>query len=120
MDDTDVVTIQLRAVSDSGLSFNYTIKVFFSSDNEDAAIRVWNLIDYAAKNKAAVVSICNDLHETWRWVTFSADESDNSVTASLDCALIDSPGMGQVVWEAVNNVDTVVKTAYDSLVLYDT
>ena len=119
-DDRDIVSIPLKGTSDSGKVFHYTIKVFFDSDNEDAAIRIWNLIDYAPQNKAVVTSICNDLHETWRWVTFSADDSDNSVSAALDCALIDSPEMGTIVWESIVNFDDVVNTAYDSLYLYDT
>lgn len=117
-DDYDTVSVPMSAVSDKGRAFSYTAEAYFAPDNTDVAIRVWNLIDFSAQDKAEVEAICAQLNKEYRWLTFYIDESDNSVSASIDCLLFDGSGMGEIVFEAMDHVYLVVTTAYDYFYLY--
>ena len=61
-----------------------SVQLFFFDDNEQCGMRVWNLIDFNASDLNEMYKVCNDLNTAYKFVSFTVDEDDNSITASED------------------------------------
>ena len=114
----DTVIIPLQSDSLNGVHFTYTFTVFLDEDNSRASLKVWNLIDYSASNANAVRAACDDLNYSWHWAKFYTDPGDNSVTVDLDVPLMDAPGMGDLLWDALVSLDQVISISYDDLLSF--
>ena len=60
------------------------IRFWFPESNDDVSIRVWDVISYRSAVESSVIRACNELNNTYRFVTFEADSNDCTVTLSMD------------------------------------
>lgn len=100
---------------DSDINKSYTITLFFSSDNEEFGIRVWNLIDFNASKLQQAYKLCNTANSSYKLVTFEVDESDNSITVACDMIVRDTDETGSIVLEAICRVADIIGAAYPTL-----
>ena len=78
---------------------DFTLRLWFSSDCEDVALRVWDVLTFTDSEKATVQSLCDMLNGEYRFANFFTDY-DNTVTLRADFILPVS-GSGEVVLDGV-------------------
>ena len=78
---------------------DFTLRLWFSSDCEDAALRVWDVLTFTDSEKATVQSLCDMLNGKYRFANFFT-EYDNTVSLRADFILPVS-GSGEVVLDGV-------------------
>ena len=91
---------------------------YFSEDNEDASIRVWNFIDFAPSDYNNVLEAVNSLNAQYRWVRFYIDKSDNSVTCAIDVEY-SVANTGEVTFMLMRHMMNICDYAYSELSRYD-
>ena len=91
-----------------------TAYIYFDSDNEGAALRIWDLITFAPERFAEVVSACNEMNLEYRWVKFVADPSDNTVYVTADICFRDED-VADVVLETLGYILRNADGAYPTL-----
>ena len=99
-------------------NFEYTIHLFFDDNEENCYLRVWNIINYAEVDFSKILRVCNSLNNKYNYVCFNADETDNTVTATMDTIYRDND-VGEIVLEAVQHMMSIIEKSYPSLEVYD-
>ena len=96
--------------SDAGVS--YTMTYFFDENDENASIRVWDLVTFGTDSMSALNALyaCNNCHLDWKYVTFAV-EGDNTITAKMDL-IYRGESVSEVMWEATLHMVNVVSDAY--------
>lgn len=105
-------------VPNSSDGFTYEIHYFFDASEENASLRVWNLISYSDSDYAKVLRVCNDLNVSYKYITFYCDTSDNTVTARMD-TIFRSSDVGEIVGEATLRMVNILGDVYETLSVYD-
>ena len=113
-DDYEVINIS----NNSDVMGNYSINVFFDDNNKNCGIRVWNVIDYNNAMSSSVYDAVNSINKTYQYVKFFADDTDNSVTASIDLIYRDSD-VGEICLEGMFYIVSVIDDAYPVLKPFD-
>lgn len=98
--------------------FSYTINLYFDPNEENCSVRVWNIISYSDADYAKVLRTCNALNYKYKYIRFYADESDNTVTASIDLIYRDHD-VGEIVLEAVVHMASILEKGRPDLLVYD-
>ena len=106
------------------ISFEYgghdiDIRFWFPESNDDVSIRVWDVISYRSAVESSVIRACNELNNTYRFVTFEADSNDCTVTLSMDLIVRPEADIGDITLEALVRVYSILKEAYSTLDYYD-
>ncbi len=104
--------------TDSDINYSYTIKYFFDDGEENCSLRVWNIITFADADFAKVLRTVNSLNCQYKYVRFTVDESDNTVTASID-TIYRTHDIDQIIWEATLYVVDIIEAGYPALAVYD-
>ena len=117
-DDYDQIDLKFNVTSEGGKDFSYRGSAFFRSKNDRMSLRVFNLIDFEESDLNQVLRVCSQLNNRYLWVKFFVDESDFSVTASYDLPLQNASSDMETMWDAYDNLHSIVKLAYDDLVIY--
>jgi len=96
--------------SDAGVS--YTMTYFFDENDENASIRVWDLVTFGTDSMSALNALyaCNNCHLDWKYVTFVV-EGDNTITAKMDL-IYRGESVSEVMWEATLHMVNVISDAY--------
>ena len=116
--EADRVYVTFTSNSDNGVTYKYTITAIFRSNNNEMEFKVWNLIDYNAADTNAVIKTCDEMNQKYKWVRFYTDPSDNSVTADLYLECADIDGIGNILFEGMADLTSVLDGAYDAFVPY--
>lgn len=95
----------------------YSIVLFFDSDLQHTTIFVWNVIDFDPEDTLRVMLMCNKLNYTYNTICWYVDESDYSVTCSVNLIYRDD-NVGLVNAEAVAGIVTILRDAYPRLSVY--
>ena len=98
--------------TDSDLNLSYTISYFFDGNNENASIRVWDLVTIGDDTMSLIGALyaCNNCSSSWKYVTFFV-EDDNTITAKMDL-IYRGESVSEVVWEATLHMVNVIEAAY--------
>ena len=91
-----------------------TIHCYLSDDGETAALIVWYLAEYPAEKLDDVLMVCSELNGSVTGVCFYADESDHTVTASVDL-LFAPEDAGTVLIAAVEELQGMLPAAHKAL-----
>ena len=87
------------------------IRFWFPESNDDVSIRVWDVISYRSAVESSVIRACNELNNTYRFVTFEADSNDCTVTLSMDLIVRPEADIGDITLEALVRVYSILKEA---------
>lgn len=104
--------------TDSDINFSYTIKYFFDPEEENCSLRVWDIITFTDADFAKVLRTVNTLNCRYKFVRFTVDEDDNTVTAAID-TIFRTHDIDQILWEATLYVVDIIEGAYPDLAVYD-
>ena len=104
--------------TDTDINFSYTIKYFFDDGGENCSLRVWDIITFTDADFAKVLRTVNSLNGQYKYVKFTVEESDNTVTASID-TIFRTHDIDQILWEATLYVVDIIEAGYPSLSVYD-
>lgn len=113
-DGNEVVQLSL---ADNVNGTKYTVNLFFEEDECHCSLHVWDIISYSEADFVNVVQACNTLNGSYKYLCFSADETDNTVNASLDM-IITADAAGLIVGEAVLFVSKILQSCYPYLAEY--
>jgi hypothetical protein len=91
-----------------------TVMFYFNSNEEDCAIRVWDLIVYDEVLDIAVCRAVNTLNQNYRFARFYAD-TDFTVTASMDVIYHAGDDIGAICYVAMMYLADICDTAYPDL-----
>ena len=81
-DKKDVVVVRFTGHNLSTI----TVQFFFSTDGEDAAIRVFDLFKVPEDRHDKIYKALNEQNNALRFVKFCFDENDNTVQMEMDAA----------------------------------
>ena len=124
--DSEDVKYTYEGIGDSGeqvrVAFNLddgscVIKFYFNEDNQHCSIRVWNLIDFDESDLSRMYKVCSRINSDYKYTTFYVDESDNSITVSMDLILL-GDGAASICDEALYHVASICNEAMASLAPY--
>lgn len=114
LDGVDEYGAECLSIEHEGENHGYTAVVMFEDSLEAASIRVWYIIEYDPAQLMEVVRVCNALNAGNRFVSFYADESDNTVTASMDL-IFRGEDAGAVTARAVERLTDTLDRAWPQL-----
>ena len=97
---------------------SFTFHLWFSSDGNQANLRVWDIISFNSQFTSAVRAVCDELNSSYRFTTFYL-EYDNTVTLSMDFIIRDNGSAGEIVLEGLVSAYLILEDAYASLAPYN-
>ncbi|MBR3763475.1 MAG: hypothetical protein IKK57_02855 [Clostridia bacterium] len=106
------------AAADPDKNISYTIHYYFEDDLQHTAIFVWNIITFDPADTLRVMHLCSGLNYDYNYTCWYVDETDNTVTCSMNLIYRDE-NVGQVVTEATLYLMRIIESAYPSLSVYD-
>ena len=95
------------------------IDLFFSDDNMYVSLRCWDIIHYSDADFAKVLRVCNKINSNYKYTTFYADESDNTISASIDIILLEDVDCSEITRENMLRLVNIVDENYELLAPYD-
>ena len=86
----------VRVVFESKEFDSITFDIFFDEDEDGVGIRVWNLVKVKSSKNYALNAV-NSLNYQYKYARFYLDETDDTVTCSMD-AYLDEDCAGAVTY----------------------
>ncbi|MBQ8653444.1 MAG: YbjN domain-containing protein [Clostridia bacterium] len=117
-DKEERVKLGVNSTSDGDQSFSYDANLFFNEYNDRMKMYVWDFVVFNEADRATVISMCNSLNSQWQWAKFYVEDGDKAVSVSFTLPMVDDSSMGDLMWEALLHIDTVLGYAYDDLLPY--
>ena len=93
------------------------IDVYFNKNGTEALFRFWNLIDFNSQDFREVLTVVNQINGDYKWVKFSVDTNDYSVTAKLD-TIFPTGYAGMICLSCLEHIVNVSDVAYQRLQPY--
>lgn len=90
------------------------IQIFFDTDNQGVALRVFNLVKFPEDKLDRMMRQICDLNNRFRFIKFCIDFSDNTVQAEMDGVFRDND-VGEICRELVGRTVTICDEAYPEL-----
>ena len=118
LEGVDNAGYEVVKVSNKGDAFTYDIKYFFDDGFENTGLRIWNVIKYSDADFTKVLRVCNSLNSQYRYAKFVADESDNTVTCSMDL-MYRANNIAEIHWEATLRIVDIIDSGYEALSIYN-
>lgn len=103
--------------SDDETGIEYDLYCFFDQNEENCYIYVWNLLTFADADYLPVLLACNQINDDYRFVTFTVDDSDNTVYVTSDL-IYRGNDVDEIFWEAVLHMVNIINSAYPTLAPY--
>lgn len=95
----------------------YSINFFFHDDQEHASVFVWYIIYIDEEDALEAMLACNTLNSKYNYTCFYLDETDYTVTASMNLIFRDS-NVDQVAMDALMYMQAIMENAYPVLQPY--
>lgn len=94
--------------------------LFFFSEEEDAVcVRAFYIIEYDSEDFVKVMQVCNQLNYEYKYCRFYCDETDNTVTCSMDVIVRDNEDTGAIAGEALELMEALLDRGITELKKYD-
>ena len=103
---SDWVSVKYSADNMESINLSF----FFDQDCQSFALRVFSIAKVPQNKIPAVLSVCNELANEYRWVRFYVD-NDNEITASYD-GVIDVDTAAPVCYELLGRTLSIVDEGY--------
>ncbi len=110
-DDDEEVTVSFEG------DYMDTIKVevFFDEDLDVVSMRVWDVIAFKEEDFFDVLKTVNELNDQYKFINFTVDTDDWTVTASLDAPLRDCEEAGEISFDGLYYIMMIADEGYDVL-----
>lgn len=105
MDSTGTYEIVTLSLS-SDVYENCTYTCFFHTDEDEASIRLWNLITITS-GKSYALQVINNLNNSYKWTKFYYDEDDSTLTATADIVL-NATDPGNIVFDVMVHIANIL------------
>lgn len=99
-------------------SLDYQVHFFFEEDQEHASVFVWYIISIDEEDALATMLACNTLNDRYNYTCFYLDESDYTVTASMNLIFREN-NVGLVAMDALMYMSDILERACPVLDEYD-
>ena len=103
---SDWVSVKYSAENMESINLSF----FFDQDCQSFALRVFSIAKVPQNKVPAVLGVCNELANDYRWVRFYVD-NDNEITASYD-GVIDVDTAAPVCYELLGRTLSIVDESY--------
>lgn len=95
------------------------VNLFFGEDYDVVNMRIWNLIDFDEADYEKVLDACNELHSSYKFVTFYVDKIDWSVTARVDMPIRECDECGEICVDGLSYLVQIADSGYDTLKAFE-
>ena len=106
-------------ISNKGDKVQYTMNLFFESDNSGVNVRIWNLFDFNESRLGEVIYAVNSVNYAYRYTKWYVDESDYSVTVSWDFLLQEDEHAADIILDTIVMMANCVDLGYEKLEQFD-
>ena len=93
------------------------VDIYFSSAEDRASFRFWNVIDFDSSDYREILGVVNQLNADYKWVKFLVDTRDYSVTAEID-VLFPAGDAGAICLETLDQIVNISDLGYQKLQAY--
>ena len=90
------------------------LMIFFHKDEDQAAVRCWNLVTVPQENLDEAYRMVNAKNLEYRWVSFTLDTQDNTIQAEADVGFR-SRDVGAICHDMISRVVAIVDECYPDL-----
>ena len=88
--------------------------IHFDNNEKGVAIRAFEVAKFPEEKKDSMYKLVNQLNDKFRWIKFTVDEEDCTITAADD-AVIDLDTCGQEVWQCCLQMLGIIDDAYGDI-----
>lgn len=96
----------------NGDYWDYTIRYYFSAENDLVLIRIWNLLDIADEDITAAIKAVNDANYQYKVARFYVDETDNTLTCDYDLITREGASVGECLLDATSYLVSIIDDAH--------
>ena len=89
------------------------IKIFFDDDDRTVGIRSFDYCAFPDEKKPAMYKACSLANDNYRWIKFSVDEDDNTITLADD-AVVQLDSCAEEILELMVRMVHIAGEAYPS------
>ena len=116
-DNDDTVYVE-DYVEVDGEEYDFEMILYFADDNEMINLRIWNVIDFNEENINDVLYACNSINYDYNFLKFYVDETDYSVTGSMDLLVDADQDVTDVAISGLFLAHLIMEEAVPELVPY--
>ena len=95
------------------------VDIFFDEELDSVSMRSWYVISFDEADLSDVLLKVNELNNNYKYVSFVVDLSDYSVDAKIDCPLRDDANAGEIAYDALYYMISIVNEAYPELAVFE-
>lgn len=88
--------------------------IHFDDNEKGVAIRAFEVAKFPEEKKESMYKLVNQLNDKFRWIKFTVDEEDCTITAADD-AVIELDTCGQEVWQCCRQMLGIIDEAYGDI-----
>ena len=103
----------------SGDYWDYSIRYYFSEDEDLVLIRIWNLMEFDASEVDAAKIAANEANYDYKIARFYVDESDNTLTCSYDLITREGASVGECVLDATAYLINIIDASHDKFARFE-
>ena len=96
------------------------VEIFFDEALDSVSMRSWYVISFDEADLGDVLMQVNKLNSDYKFVTFVVDLNDYSVDAKIDCPLRDDANAGEIAYDALYYIISIIDEAYPELAVFET
>ncbi len=95
------------------------VHIYFRPDLDEVNMRCWDIITFDDDDYSDVLEAVNELNNDYKFVKFTLDTSDNTVSAEMDSFLRQGAESGEIAYDSLIAVEFLANVAYEELSVYD-
>ena len=103
----------------SGDYWDYSIRYYFTEDEDLVLIRIWNLMEFDASEVDAAKIAANEANYDYKIARFYVDESDNTLTCSYDLITREGASVGECVLDATAYLINIIDASHDKFARFE-
>ena len=103
----------------SGDYWDYSIRYYFTEDEDLVAIRIWNLLEFDASEVDAAKIAANEANYDYKIARFYVDESDNTLSCSYDLITREGASVGECVLDATAYLTNIIDASHDNFAAFE-
>lgn len=96
----------------AGDDIDYDLHFFFDEEEDVISVRLWCLIYFDEEDFLDVLYAVNQLNDAYKFVKFVLDESDYSITVSMDAVVREGCEIGEIGYDCMYYMVMISDDAY--------